>query len=111
MSKTINTHVYVLKGMQEQAADYGALISNVPYEARMQSIQTRQYGESGVRTSRTVTAWITDAEGAFHPVVCSVSFFLPGALPAASLDAPFAELLEWEKEAGFLTSVKNQAVE
>lgn len=111
MSKTINTHTYALRGTGENMALYGAIISNVPYEARLQSLSTRQKGETGVRTSRVITVQVNDAEGAPHDVVCSVSFFLPHDLPTTALDAPFAEMLAWQGESGFLTSVKNQSVE
>mgnify|MGYP001102261126 CR=1 FL=1 len=111
MSKTINTHVYALRGTTDSGASYGAQVGSVPYEARLQSLQTRQSGEPGVRTSRSIVVKTADAEGVAHDVVVSVSCFLPNSLPSTALDAPFAELAAWVGEATFLTSVKNLSVE
>lgn len=111
MPKTINTHVYTNRGFSENSSSYGATVSSLTAEARMQSLETRQNGESGVRTSRSVVFETPDAEGVKHNVTVAISFFLPGALPSSALDVPFTELLEWAKETGFLTGVKNRAIE
>lgn len=111
MSKTINTHVYTTRGFTENSSSFGATVSAMAAEARMQSIRTRQNGESGTRTSRSVVFETPDAEGVKHNVTVAISFFLPAALTSTALDVPFAELVEWIKEASFLTGVKNCAIE
>lgn len=111
MSKTINTHVYTNRGFTENSSSFGATVSAMTVEARMQSLQTRQNGESGARTSRSVVFETPDSEGVKHNVTVALSCFLPAALPSTALDAPFAEMVEWIKEESFLTGVKNRAIE
>lgn len=111
MAKTINTHSYALQGTAEGSALYGAVLATVPTEARMQSLPTRQNGEAGVRSSRTITQVIVGADGLPHKATMGISSFLPDSLPSTALDVSFAEMAAWVDEVGFLTAIKNKSVE
>lgn len=74
---------------------------------------TPKGGASVVRTTRKVEQVISSTIGGVVvalPVTAAVTFVVPDALPASSVDAVIGILKEWLAQAGFLAEVKTNQI-
>lgn len=110
MSRSINSHAYALQGMSEGSALYGADIGGIPHTAKFASLLTKQGGQTGYRTSRTIQKMVTVA-GVSYPVSASYTVFHPIALPSSDAASAVSELRSLIGEETFDAAVNSRSLE
>jgi len=110
MSRTINTHAYALQGMTDSSASYGATIGSDSFSAKFSSLPTKQGGQPGFRTSRTIQKTVV-VGGVPHVVSAAYTVFLPSALVSSDTTNVVAELKALIAEATFDAGVNNRSLE